>query len=145
MKKNLHISFYNLILGFFIKKGNKSKAKALLDNTFLIVQKKTKKPLSFLLNILFFKLGTVIEVKKVSIGKRTHYIPIVIGPKRRIYLIIKWLKQAISLDKRKVSVSVKLADEILKVLSNKPCHSLNTRNENLKLASSNRSNIYYRW
>jgi hypothetical protein len=33
----------------------------------------------------------------------------------------------------------------LKVLANKPCVSLNKKKENIKLAVSNRSNIYYRW
>ena len=32
---------YNLILGFFIKNGNKVKAKRILDKTFLIIKKNT--------------------------------------------------------------------------------------------------------
>ena len=137
-------TFYDLILGFFIKKGQKQKAKKLLDQTFIILQKKTKKPLPLLMGVFFFRLKTVVEVKKIKIGKREHCIPFVISPKRRLFLSMKWLKQAISQDKRKVSFSEKLSTEILNVFLNKPCVSLNLKKENTKLAFSNRSNIYYR-
>jgi len=139
-KKN----FYDLILGFFIKKGNKHKAKKLLDKTFLLLQKETKKSLPLIMGVLFFRLRTVVEIKKVKMGKRINLVPFVISPKRRLFLSMKWLKQAIKEDKRKVPFSQKLSTEILNVFFNKPCVSLNLKKENTKNAFSNRSNIYYR-
>jgi len=145
IKTTKNQKFYNTLLGFFIKKGNKHKAKKIIDKTFLILQKKTKKPLSLLIGVLFFRLRTVVEVKKIKTGKRINFIPFIIGPKRRIFLSIKWLKQAIKEDKRKVSFSEKLATEILNIFYNKPCISLTLKKENTYQAFSNRSNIYYRW
>ena len=138
-------SFYDLILGFFVKKGNKVKAKKILDETFFIIQKETNKPLSILIGSLFYRLFTVVEVRKISTKKRSHFVPFIINPKRRDYLTIKWLKEAVLKDKRKVSLSQKLASEILCVLANKPCHSLELKKNNQTQAFSNRSNIYYRW
>jgi len=142
---NKTLPFYNVLLGFFIKKGKKQKAKVMLDRTFSILQEKTRKPLSLLMGIFFFRLRTVVEIRKVKKGKHAHYVPFLVGPKRRVFLIVKWLKEAVEEDKRLVSYEEKLSSEILKVLANKPCVSLNKKKENIKLAVSNRSNIYYRW
>ena len=84
-KKN----FYDLILGFFIKKGNKHKAKKILDKTFLLLQKETKKSLPLIMGVLFFRLRTVVEIKKVKMGKRINLVPFVISPKRRLFLSMK--------------------------------------------------------
>ena len=89
MSKNSDKSFYFLILGFFIKSGKKYKAKRLIDNTFEILQKKTNKPLSVLIEIFFHRLRTVVEVKKRVTRKQTHFVLCVISPKRRIYIILK--------------------------------------------------------
>lgn len=142
---NKTLPFYNVLLGFFIKKGKKQKAKVMLDRTFSILQERTRKPLSLLMGIFFFRLRTVVEIRKVKKGKHAHYVPFLVGPKRRVFLIVKWLKEAVEEDKRLVSYEEKLSSEILKVLANKPCVSLNKKKENIKLAVSNRSNIYYRW
>ena len=142
---NKRLPFYNVLLGFFIKKGKKQKAKLMLDRTFSILQKKTKKPLSLLMSVYFFRLRTVVEIRKVKKGKHSHYVPFLVGPKRRVFLIVRWLKEAVEEDKRLVSYEEKLSSEILKVLANKSCISLSRKKENIKLAVSNRSNIYYRW
>lgn len=68
-KKN----FYDLILGFFIKKGNKYKAKKILDNTFSILKKETKKSLPLIMGVLFFRLRTVVEIKKSEDGKTCQF------------------------------------------------------------------------
>ena len=86
---NKTLPFYNVLLGFFIKKGKKQKAKVMLDRTFSILQEKTRKPLSLLMGIFFFRLRTVVEIRKVKKGKHAHYVPFLVGPKRRVFLIVK--------------------------------------------------------
>lgn len=128
---NKTLPFYNVLLGFFIKKGKKQKAKVMLDRTFSILQEKTRKPLSLLMGIFFFRLRTVVEIRKVKKGKHAHYVPFLVGPKRRVFLIVKWLKEAVEEDKRLVSYEEKLSSEILKVLANKPCVSLNKKKKRI--------------
>jgi hypothetical protein len=60
-------------------------------------------------------------------------------------LIFKWLKNAVVADKRKIALSKKLSEEILKVVENNPSIALDSKKENFTQASKNRSNLYYRW
>lgn len=138
-------TFYNSILGFFVKDGKKGKAKSLLDETFAIVRKKTKRSLSVTMTLFFFRLKTLVEVKKLSTRKRSYSVPFIISSKRRVYLIFKWLKNAVVADKRKIALSKKLSEEILKVVENNPSIALDSKKENFTQASKNRSNLYYRW
>jgi ribosomal protein S7 len=142
-KKNSNL--YNNFLGFLIKKGNKIGAKNILTNAFLMVSKKTGHSLQTLILKIFLKLNSFVEVKRVRVKRSSHLVPFSIRLKRRSYLIIKWLMQAIKEDTRKVSMSEKLFVEISNTLKKSPSRSVKLRNFNIAQALSNRSNIHYRW
>jgi ribosomal protein S7 len=61
---------------------------------------------------IFLKLNSFVEVKRVRVKRSSHLVPFSIRLKRRSYLIIKWLMQAVKEDTRKVSMSEKLFVEI---------------------------------
>jgi len=145
MKKYQNKNLYNKFLGFIIKKGNKIGAKSVLNNAFLAVSKKTGLPLHVILLKLFLKLNSFVEVKRVRVQRSSHLVPFSIRLKRRSYLIIKWLMQAVKEDTRKVSMAEKLFFEIFSTLKNSPSKSVKIRNLNISQALSNRSNIHYRW
>lgn len=145
MQKTKNKNLYNKFLGFLIKKGNKIRARATLNDAFLLVSKKTGLPLQSILLKLFFKLNSFVEVKRVRVKRSSHLVPFSIRLKRRSYLIIKWLNQAIREDVRKVSMSEKLFVEILNTIKKAPSRSVKLRNFNISLALANRSNIHYRW
>lgn len=138
-------TLYKKFLGFLIKKGNKIAAKRILDEAFLFVSKETGFSMDISMLKLFLKLNSFVEVKKVRVGRRTLLIPFSINLKRRSYLIVKWLMQAIKEDKKKNSLSARLAEEILSVLNNSLAKSKKLRNANISQAIANRSNIHYRW
>lgn len=145
MKKYQNKNLYRKFLGFIIKKGNKIGAKSVLNNAFLTVSKKTGLPLHVILLKLFLKLNSFVEVKRVRVQRSSHLVPFSIRLKRRSYLIIKWLMQAVKEDTRKVSMAEKLFFEIFSTLKNPPSKSVKIRNLNVSQALSNRSNIHYRW
>jgi ribosomal protein S7 len=145
MKKYQNKNLYNKFLGFIIKKGNKIGAKNVLNNAFLAVSKKTGLPLHVILLKLFLKLNSFVEVKRVRVQRSSHLVPFSIRLKRRSYLIIKWLMQAVKEDTRKVSMAEKLFFEIFSTLKSSPSKSVKIRNLNISQALSNRSNIHYRW
>jgi ribosomal protein S7 len=145
MKKYQNKNLYNKFLGFIIKKGNKIGAKSVLNNAFLAVSKKTGLPLHVILLKLFLKLNSFVEVKRVRVQRSSHLVPFSIRLKRRSYLIIKWLMQAVKEDTRKVSMAEKLFFEIFSTLKSSPSKSVKIRNLNISQALSNRSNIHYRW
>jgi ribosomal protein S7 len=85
------------------------------------------------------------EAKKVKIKRNTYLIPFIIYPKRKFFLITKWLRQAIN-NKRRVSSSQKVSDEIFLVLKKSSESSvLKIRKENVTDALTNRANAHYRW
>jgi ribosomal protein S7 len=145
MKKYQHKNLYSKFLGFLIKKGNKIGAKNILTTAFLMVSKKTGYSLQTLILKIFLKLNSFVEVKRVRVKRSSHLVPFSIRVKRRSYLIIKWLMQAVKEDTRKVSMSEKLFVEISNTIKKSPSRSVKLRNFNISQALSNRSNIHYRW
>jgi ribosomal protein S7 len=145
MHKIQHKNLYNNFLGFLIKKGNKIGAKNILTTAFLMVSKKTGYSLQTLILKIFLKLNSFVEVKRVRVKRSSHLVPFSIRLKRRSYLIIKWLMQAVKEDTRKVSMSEKLFVEISNTIKKSPSRSVKLRNFNISQALSNRSNIHYRW
>ena len=139
------INLYSKFLGFLIKKGNKVVAKQIINNAFLIASKSTKLSLQFLLLKLFLKLNSFVEVKRVRIRRSSHVVPFAINFKRRLYLIIKWIMNAVHQDKRQVSMQHKLAFEIINIIKNLPSKSLKLKEANITQALANRSNAHFRW
>jgi ribosomal protein S7 len=144
-KISLKINLYNKLLGFLIKKGNKIKAKKIIDNAFLEVSKKTGHSLSFLLFKLFFKLNIFVESKTIRVKRSSFIVPFSINLKRRSYLIIKWFMKIIVENKKKISISQKIAEEIFLILKTPSSKVLKLRSLNNMQALSNRSNIHFRW
>lgn len=138
-------TLYKKFLGFLIKKGNKIGAKYILDKTFLIISKTTGLPMHISMLKLFLSLNSFVEVKKVRIGRRSLLVPFSINLKRRSYLIVKWLMQAIKENKKKTSLSARLAEEILHIFQGSASGAKKLRDLNILQALANRSNIHYRW
>ena len=138
-------TLYKKFLGFLIKKGNKTVAKNILDSTFFSVSNTTGLSMHALMLKLFLNLNSFVEVKKVRVGRRSLMVPFSITLKRRSYLIVKWLMQAIKEDNKKTPLSVRLADEIIAVIGESLSKSKKLRDLNISQAMANRSNIHYRW
>jgi small subunit ribosomal protein S7 len=142
---NKEKTIYSTFLGLLTKKGKKTVAKNLLDDAFSKIQKISKLKINTVLNTLLSKLNTHVEIRKIKIRKNTHIVPFPLKNKRRNYLIIKWILNSIEEDKRKVSYSKKLSEEILSIISNKISKTLTKKIYNNEQAVKNRSNIHYRW
>ena len=140
-KQNL----YNNLLGFLIKKGNKIGAKKVIHDAFFKLSKQTGLSNQRLLLKLFKTLNTFVEIKKVRKKRSFHLVPFSITPKRRSYLAIKWLMQAVYQDSRRISTGEKLFDEIKTTLLTRSSKSLKIRGHNISQALLNRSNIHFRW
>jgi len=145
MKKILILNLYNKLIGFLTKKGNKKRAKHIVNTAFLIVSKKTKHSISFILFKLFSKLNVFIEAKKIRIRRRFFIVPFSLSLQRRSYLIIKWLIKSVLENDKKISISLKLAKEIFLLIKTKNSKALGFKNLNNTQALTNRSNIHYRW
>jgi ribosomal protein S7 len=95
--------------------------------------------------IIFLKLNSYIEIKTIRIRKKIHFVPFPTNYKRRIYLVTKWLIHAALEDKRKLPFSQKLSLEIFNLIKNKSSKSLKSKENNFLKATTNRSNLHFRW
>ena len=109
------------------------------------MSKKTGHSLSFLLFKLFFKLNIFVESKIIKVKRSSFIVPFSINLKRRSYLIIKWFMKIVLENKKKISVSEKIAEEIFLILKTPSSKVLKLRAVNNMQALSNRSNIHFRW
>lgn len=138
-------SLYQKLLGLIIKKGKKTKAKGLLVRACKKLIIKTNYSLSYIFLKIFSKLNSIVEVKTVSVKRSQHIVPFSINLKRRVYLIIKWLLLAVLENTKKISLSDKIYEEMLNIVTNMPSKAIKLKTENFQRAYANRSNIHFRW
>ena len=138
-------NLYKKIVNFFIKDGNRVKASKLVGLAFSKVSKKTGLSFNQILSKLFVKLNSLVEIKRIRVRRGFHMVPFPISHKRSMYLITKWLVQAIKEDTRKLSMSEKLATEIYNTVVTQSSKSLDIKNSNISQVMANRANIHFRW
>jgi ribosomal protein S7 len=83
------LSVYSKFVGSLTKKGGKKEAKSLLNQALSSVSTETKLSKSQILLYLFKVLNCKIEVITISLRKKQHLVPFIIGFNRRCYLVIK--------------------------------------------------------
>lgn len=146
MELKKQYNLYRKFKNFFLKKGKASVAISIMKNLVFFFSKKYKVTSYFFLLTIFKKLNSFIEIRQIKIKRRLYYVPFSISISRRIYLVLKRLKQAISLDKRKVSIFKKVRTEIFLLLSKeKVSKSLEIKKNDYSKILENRANIHYRW
>lgn len=138
-------SLYSVFLGYLLKKGKKVKANKILENTFIEVYKKTNLPLNYIFKKVLSKIGNIIELKTIKVRKNTYIVPFSIKSNRRNYVVVKKIMSTINEDKSKMPFYLKLSNEIINILSDKPSKTLAKNKEAVKQSITNRSNIHYRW
>lgn len=140
-KKNL----YSILIGFLTKNGKKTTALKVLTLAFLQVSKKTKLSTRQIFLKFFLKLNSFVEVRKIRVRKKNFFVPFPTVLKRRLYLTVKWLVEAVKQNKQKVSLVDKLAFEIEHTIMFSDSIVMKIFKNNLDLALKNRSNLHYRW
>ena len=141
MKKDI----YSNLLGTFLKNGKKAKAKKLLDKSLSILSNKTGISSLQILLLLYKRLNVFMEAKTLRVRRRTHIVPFSTSLNRRFHLVSKWLMAAVLKNKKRISISEKLSEEILLICKKHPSKSMEMRNLNNGNALRFRSNLHFRW
>jgi len=145
-KKQHKKTLYNSFINSFILRGKKKTAKTIIDTTLLKLCQNLNTSIVKLLFNVYFKLDYFVEIKQVKIKRRAYTIPFAISYDRRIYLIIKKIKNITHSDKRKVSLSEKLKLELYNILrASNNSKSIKLLKNNQVQARGSRSNIHFRW
>lgn len=139
------INLYNKFLFFIFKVGKKMSWENKFSLIFDALSLKLGYSKATLLLKIFIRLFTRVEVKKVKARKRITFIPIFIKLPRSLFLALKWIFLVLKKKGKGVSLSKKLFNELLQLLVQKSCLSIQKHEENNMLAFKNRSNIHYRW
>jgi ribosomal protein S7 len=140
------LNIYIKLKKFFTKQGKSQQANKLINKALISVSKNNKITLTYMLLYVFNKLNSFFEIRKLNLRRRTNFIPFAANKKRRVYLVIKRIKDILVLDKRKKSLSEKLKTEIVNIfLREKISNSLKQKKMELMKVSSYRSNIHFRW
>jgi len=145
LKSKNSISFYNKFLGFLIKNGNKTKAKKIVDKSFTLASKNSKKSVIFLLKLVFSRLSVFVESKTIRVRKKAHIVPFPVSLNRRFYLVSRWLMKAVSQNSNKISTHLKIKNEILLLLKKSQSKAFKLKQLNNKQVVLNRSNAHFRW
>jgi ribosomal protein S7 len=138
--KNIYFKF----LGSLTKRGNKVKAKRLLDKALIKSSEKNGMPSYLIVHQTFSKLQSFLEIKKIKIRKNVHLVPFPLTRKRQDFLRIKWFLEVIKSDTRRISFSEKLAEEMSSVLSDRRSKVILKKKQTNNEVISNRSNIHFR-
>lgn len=139
-------TFYDVFIGYLIKKGNKIQAKRILDSVFFNLAQKFDLPLSSILRKILRKMGSNIEIKTIKIKKNTHVVPFAISQTRKNYLLVKKIMDTVNEDTTNRPIADKLTEELTGILlSARSNKSLQKNKLALKQAVLNRSNIHFRW
>jgi ribosomal protein S7 len=135
-----------MIYKFLIKKGKKTKAKRLVFEGFNKAQKVLKIRVFDLPKIIQKKLNTFVETKHMKIRRGRYFVPFPVGPKRRIYLASKWFLTAVLQNKQREPFVNKFAKEVISLVRKKKnSAAYKFKDENIKKALQNKSNVHYRW
>lgn len=143
-KKQKKKTLLNAIITFITKKGKKELAKKIFQTALIKASKKTNLGCQFLLVNVFKRLHSSVEVKDVKRRRKFFKIPFFISLNRQRYLSIKWFFSSLKMNKNPISYSDKICLELVHILKTNRAKSIFLKNQNLKLAVANRSNIHYR-
>lgn len=139
-------SLFSLFVSFFIKKGKNWRLYVELVNWMGKFCKLAKITRLSLLTYLFLRLNTKVEVRRLRIRRRTHFVPFFISLKRQLYLVLRWLLATIRGESKVLlSYAEKIFLEIRKVLFNKNSATVALVLKNNLLAYKNRSSAHFRW
>ena len=94
---------------------------------------------------IFIRLFTRVELKKAISRKRISYIPTFIKINRSIFLALKWIFSGALKNTNRTTLRNKLYVELVQLLTNKTCFSLQKLEENNINSFKNRSNMHFRW
>ncbi len=142
-KKNFY--FNKIFFSFLLKKGNIGNARTVFKETFNFMFKETGLGSYGLLSTVYSKLYINFEVRQIRVRRNFHIVPIPTHPRRRCYLICKWIFDSVNSNKKPEKFSKKLSSELLKIVNNQNCESIKKKKLLKQAAANNRVNMHYRW
>ncbi len=123
--------------------GKKSLAERIIDQSFGLIQEKTKEEPLGVFNRAIENVKPLVEVKPRRVGGATYQVPVQVRPERGTALAMGWLVQY-AREKTGKPFFQRLADEIL-AASRKEGSAIKKREDTHRMADANKAFAHYRW
>ncbi|MCB9800173.1 MAG: 30S ribosomal protein S7 [Candidatus Omnitrophica bacterium] len=131
------------LINLVMSRGKKSIAQSIVYGALEIVAEKTgKEPLEVFKQAVD-NVRPLLETKSRRVGGATYQVPVSVRPDRGNVLALRWMR-SFARDRKGRPMKMKLAQEILDSFQ-KTGTSIKKREDNHKMAESNRAFAHYRW
>jgi len=139
--------YHDKLVTKFINKimweGKKSKAEAIVYNSFARIEKDTKSDPLKLFRTALDNIKPVLETKSRRVGGSTYQVPVEVKPDRRESLAMRWLI-AFARDRKEHSMEERIAAELMDAANNRGS-AVKKKEDTHKMAEANKAFAHYRW
>lgn len=140
-----NIKLYNKLLGLLTKKGNKVKAKTILNKALSRASKECKCTPNLLLKKIISKLKTSVEAKKIRVRRSFHFVPFPLKKERKFFMISKWLLLGAKHQVTEKGFENKLSLELVELIKDRKSFAYKFRRRNISKSLQNKANSHFRW
>ncbi len=123
--------------------GKKSVAEALINNSFVSIQSKTKESPLGIFTKAIENVKPLVEVRSRRVGGATYQVPVEVRNNRSQALAIRWIVNAVRNRKEKSMVD-RLSSELIDAASSKGS-AIKKREDTHKMAEANKAFAHFRW
>lgn len=132
-----------MLINKVMTRGKRSLAESIVYEAFDLVQARTGKEPTEVLEQALKNVSPLLEVKPRRVGGATYQVPVEVRPERRVSLGLRWLVQHARLRGERRMVE-RLAAEILDAANNQG-GAVKKKEETHRMAEANRAFAHYRW
>jgi small subunit ribosomal protein S7 len=128
-------------INYLMQKGKKTTARRILNESFKIINEKTKKPAQDIFEQALENVKPSLEVRPRRIGGAVYQIPMEVKPYRQFQLASRWILAG-ARSKKGVSISKALADEILQAANNEG-NAIKKKEDSHRMAQANKAFAHF--
>lgn len=130
------------MINIIMYSGKKATAEKIVYKTFRIIRDRGKDPLA-VFHQAIENVSPILEVRPRRVGGATYQVPVEVSQDRSKSLALRWIRDAARKNPGNLMTD-SLANELIDASSNKGL-ARKKREENHRLAESNRAFAHYRW
>ncbi|MFA4891049.1 MAG: 30S ribosomal protein S7 [Candidatus Gracilibacteria bacterium] len=128
-------------VNYLMKKGKKSTARKILNDTFKIIAKKTSSDPEKIFRLAIDKVKPVMEVKPKRIGGAVYQIPLEVKVERQLALTFRWILGA-ARSKKGSPMCERLATELIEA-SNEQGTAMKKKLDTERMAQANKAFAHF--
>ncbi len=130
-------------INYLMWDGKKTVARAVLYESFDIIEKKTKEKAIEVFKKAVNNVQPLVEVRSRRVGGATYQVPMEVRPERRIALALRWLRNY-SRERKEKTMAQKLAAELIAASKGEGA-SVKKKDDTHRMAEANKAFAHFKW